>query len=246
MGKKQEGITLITLVITIVLLILLAGISINLLLGENGLITKAKESKKLQKIAEIKEKISLELLAEETDAILRNEILEEEQLNDIISKYGTLQEDKDTILIKDDNYEISLKEIWYGTLSTSGSYSDKKKQIEMLEKELEDIKDTIGKIEKIKLTTNDLKTITSHYQQLTIDNFACIISDVSGSTGPYTSDTNGSGSKKFQDTLKYDSSTGTISVIRGSLRVNIGATTVLPYASASYDVYLYIPSTWLD
>ena len=147
--KNQKGITLVALVVTIIVLIILAGISINLLLGKNGLITKAQEAKKQQKIAEIKEKISLELSAAETDAIIRNENLEEEQLNDIVSKYGTLQDDKDTILTKDDNYKISLKEIWYGTLSTSGSYIDKKKQIEMLEKELKELQDKYNELEQI-------------------------------------------------------------------------------------------------
>ena len=42
---KNKGITLITLVITIVLLIILAGIMINIGLGENGLFTRAKEAR---------------------------------------------------------------------------------------------------------------------------------------------------------------------------------------------------------
>lgn len=41
----EKGITLIALVITIVVLLILAGISINLVLGENGIIKKAKEAK---------------------------------------------------------------------------------------------------------------------------------------------------------------------------------------------------------
>ena len=147
--RNQKGITLVALVVTIIVIIILSGISINLLLGENGLIIKAQDAKKQQKIAEIKEKISLELASAETDAIIRNESLEEEQLNDIVSKYGTLQDDKDTILTKDDNYKISLKEIWYGTLSTSGSYSDKKKQIEMLEKELKELQYKYNELEQI-------------------------------------------------------------------------------------------------
>ncbi len=42
---KQTGITLVALVVTIVVLLILAGVSINLVLGENGLITQAKEAK---------------------------------------------------------------------------------------------------------------------------------------------------------------------------------------------------------
>lgn len=42
---NEKGITLIALVVTIVVLLILAGISINLMLGENGIIKKAKEAK---------------------------------------------------------------------------------------------------------------------------------------------------------------------------------------------------------
>ncbi len=44
-NKFNKGITLVALVVTIVVLLILAGVSINLVLGENGLITQAKEAK---------------------------------------------------------------------------------------------------------------------------------------------------------------------------------------------------------
>ena len=43
--KNQRGITLVSLVITIIVLIILAGISINIVLGENGIITRAQQAK---------------------------------------------------------------------------------------------------------------------------------------------------------------------------------------------------------
>ena len=43
--RKQKGITLIALVITIMVLIILAGVSINMLVGENGIITQAQRAK---------------------------------------------------------------------------------------------------------------------------------------------------------------------------------------------------------
>ena len=43
--KKQNGITLIALVITIVVLLILAGVSMAMVLGDNGILSKAKESK---------------------------------------------------------------------------------------------------------------------------------------------------------------------------------------------------------
>jgi len=43
--KNQKGITLVALVTTIIILIILAGISINIVLGDNGIISKAREAK---------------------------------------------------------------------------------------------------------------------------------------------------------------------------------------------------------
>ena len=44
--RNNKGITLVALVVTIVVLLILAGVSINLVLGENGIITQAKKAKK--------------------------------------------------------------------------------------------------------------------------------------------------------------------------------------------------------
>lgn len=43
--KKEKGITLVALVVTIVVLLILAGVSISMVLGNNGLITKATDAK---------------------------------------------------------------------------------------------------------------------------------------------------------------------------------------------------------
>ena len=45
MFKVNKGITLIALIITIITLLILAGVTISMIVGENGLISKAKESK---------------------------------------------------------------------------------------------------------------------------------------------------------------------------------------------------------
>ena len=44
--KDKKGITLMALVVTIIVLILLAGVSINLVIGNNGIIAKAQIAKK--------------------------------------------------------------------------------------------------------------------------------------------------------------------------------------------------------
>ena len=44
--KKQRGITLIALVVTIIVLLILAGVSISMLTGQNGILNRASEAKK--------------------------------------------------------------------------------------------------------------------------------------------------------------------------------------------------------
>ena len=57
--KSTKGITLIALVITIIVLLILAGVSIAMLTGENGILTQAQNAKKETSIAEEKELIAL-------------------------------------------------------------------------------------------------------------------------------------------------------------------------------------------
>ena len=53
-NNKESGITLIALIITIIVLIILASVSIGVLAGENGIIKKAKKAKEdyLEKMQE--------------------------------------------------------------------------------------------------------------------------------------------------------------------------------------------------
>ena len=57
--KENKGITLIALVVTTVVLILLAGTSINFVLGDNGIITKAQQAKMQTEFSKYKEELDL-------------------------------------------------------------------------------------------------------------------------------------------------------------------------------------------
>ena len=59
MLKNKKGITLIALVVTIVVLLILAGVTISLLLDENGIITKSKDARNANRAGAIKEEITL-------------------------------------------------------------------------------------------------------------------------------------------------------------------------------------------
>ena len=56
---RERGITLIALVVTIVVLLILAGISISMVLGSDGIIAKTKESRAETRIAQIDEQVNL-------------------------------------------------------------------------------------------------------------------------------------------------------------------------------------------
>ena len=60
---NNKGITLIALVITMLVLLILAGVSISMLIGENAILLQAQNAKKLSENAEAKEKVELEVLA---------------------------------------------------------------------------------------------------------------------------------------------------------------------------------------
>lgn len=92
MGKrlhKRNGITLIALVITIIVLIILAGVSISLVLGENGIITKSKQGKKQMQIAEYIEKVELsraEIITEKLGDVTLDNVIEQIYKNSIVPK----------------------------------------------------------------------------------------------------------------------------------------------------------------
>ena len=57
--SNNEGITLIALVVTIVVLLILAGVSLNLVLGNNGIITKAQDAKLMTRAGSAEDEVEL-------------------------------------------------------------------------------------------------------------------------------------------------------------------------------------------
>lgn len=66
---NNKGITLIALVITIIVLLILAGVSIAMLTGENGILTRAEESDLETARAEVVERVNMELSAQLANAM---------------------------------------------------------------------------------------------------------------------------------------------------------------------------------
>ena len=69
--KGNEGITLVALVVTIVVLLILAGISLNLVLGENGIITRAQEARDKTAQAKVNTEKAINTLTDEMEAYVK-------------------------------------------------------------------------------------------------------------------------------------------------------------------------------
>lgn len=112
--KEIKGITLVALVVTIIVLIILASVSINLVLGENGIVTKAKQTSTLAKEETIIEGIKLEILNQQIQGI----DMTKSNLIAILLNYGTIKEENGNIisLILEDETEIAIERIYANTI----------------------------------------------------------------------------------------------------------------------------------
>ena len=86
--QNKRGVTLVALAITIIIMLLLAGIVIQMTLGDNGLIAKANQAKIDQAKEELYETARLEYLTLKTKAISKDE--EEPPVSEVLSAAGFL------------------------------------------------------------------------------------------------------------------------------------------------------------
>ena len=109
MERKNQGITLIALIITIIIMLILAGIVLNLTIGEHGIVKRAKQGGEEYKIAQIKEQVEEEILALDMDKVVKGETLTVEQALRGIEENGTFEEiDLDENIGIVDGYIIQL------------------------------------------------------------------------------------------------------------------------------------------
>ncbi len=129
MVNKNKGITLVALVVTIVVLLILAGITINYVISDNGIFAKAQEAKQRTEEAQIKEQIGMDLFALEASKGVQDSAITQADIEGVLTKYGTINKNKDgtikSLTPTGKKYEIALEELWSGTLVPS--YNEDKK-----------------------------------------------------------------------------------------------------------------------
>ncbi len=120
--KGSKGITLVALVITVIVLLILAGITISAISGENGIIQKAVEARTQTDIANVKEQARLDITELQMDKL--GEEITEEELETILLKYGSFEESEnekdilDRILTTEKGNKIQVSEIYEGNIKS--------------------------------------------------------------------------------------------------------------------------------
>ena len=113
--QENKAITLIALVITIIVLIILTGVTINLTLGQNGLFTRAKTAREEYSTAEAKEKLEQEILNIQIQAVQEGKDFDLKYLKEKIdkTKYEITLDDEEnptTAVVKEigSNYYLTV------------------------------------------------------------------------------------------------------------------------------------------
>lgn len=103
--KKQKGITLVALVVTILVLLILTGITISLMIEENGILNYAKEAKVKTEEELAREKLELVLLELQAKKHLDDTYNETDYIDKQIRKNGMMVEE-DIILVNEWQFQI--------------------------------------------------------------------------------------------------------------------------------------------
>jgi len=109
--KTNKGITLIALVITIIVLLILAGVTIATLTGDNGILTKAQNAKEKNAQKTVEEQINLAVQASRINEglVIDKDILEQELTNNGI-EITKSENDELPWTVKKDGYVYTISE----------------------------------------------------------------------------------------------------------------------------------------
>ena len=118
MKKNVHGITLIALVITIIVLLILAGVSIAMLTGQNGILTQANNAKNATELASAKEKVELAVIGAISQT--RDGTLTVGKLRTELANYGgTVEGDTFPVTAKVDGKSFTVDN--KGNVTSTGS-----------------------------------------------------------------------------------------------------------------------------
>ena len=141
--KSTKGITLIALVVTIIILLLLAGISIAMLTGNNGVLTQGQRAKEETRIAGVEEVVKLykqgKYIDSTTGSVTENadEMLENLKGQKLVSE-DEIDRENEIITIKRKDGSIA-KEIQYGMVTITISKTPENEKVSRVTLKVESV-----------------------------------------------------------------------------------------------------------
>ena len=174
MKKQEKGITLIALVVTIVVLLILAGISIGMLTGENGIIGQSKEAKESTEISQEKEIVNMAAVQaagkDKYGNVTKNNL--QDALDEIVGKGKTsVTGDRIfTVLFNESNreYKVNTSGEFVEPIDYANIYTyTEDGYITGIKKEY--LKEEQGSLDKKYATIGDIKIAASHAYYYLVD-----------------------------------------------------------------------------
>ena len=165
--KKEKGITMVSLVVTIIILIILAGISIQVTIGEDGIITKAKQAKQNITLAGEAEAMQLNQLyyeletggemSEDEESTKKDEIIAllQKQVEELQKQIASLQTENVELKKQIEDLQAQIAELQKEIADLKAQIASKDIEIEALKKQVSE------KEAKIQDLQNQLNTINS-------------------------------------------------------------------------------------
>ena len=169
--KKEKGITMVTLVVTIIVLIILAGVSINTLIGDNGIITKTKQARENIIYAGQEEQEQLNQLfwemdqegiyTEDEEDAKKDQMIEllQKQVEELKEQIANLQQENTELQEQVANLNAKIEELNKQIADLRAEIAQKDMEIADLKKEVATKQETINNLQ------SQLDTINSQLAQ---------------------------------------------------------------------------------
>ena len=171
--KKETGITMVSLVVTIIILIILAGIGIQVTIGEDGIITKVKQAKQNITLAGEAEAMQLNQLyyeletgsemSEDEESTKKDEIIAllQKQVEELQKQVASLQTENAELKkqIQDLNTQIANLQTEIADLKAQIASKDieianLKKQVSEKEAKIQDLQNQLNNLNSLLAQTN--------------------------------------------------------------------------------------------
>lgn len=238
--KENKGVTLVALVVTIIILIILAGVSINMLVGDNGIITLTQKAKENTELAKLEEEQNLNSIYDEL--INYNSIsFPSGDGNELQNKFDALKKEYDSLQADYGTFKATIAQ----AITEKGIQTDETATAETMAQNIKSLSGATIQYLGSSTSINVKNTLPDKYASLTKDNFLVEFASLSANGG--AGNTSGAQYPLFGQidassrmTKSYDASTGVLTISGLSCGDNYQADTWRRWVNASVGINVYV------